>query len=147
MKETDKKREGFEQAFKMLSAVTAAYDGMLGCLQKCVHMHKNCTKKDARKVSSNFIKLILEMFLPNLSQTVLHFIFFLNKHVIYIINRRESKNLCSLWKQLIYHLYRLYLLTVCSRFNLGMNSAIKKKTTSPKQTISRTLKEQCQPCL
>lgn len=84
MKETDKKREGFEQAFKMLSAGTAAYDGMLGCLQKCVHMHKNCTKEDARKDSSNFIKLILEMLLPNLSQAVLHFIFSFSTNMLFI---------------------------------------------------------------
>lgn len=76
----------------MLSAVIAAYDGVWGCLTKCVHRHKNCTKKDARKDSSNFIKLILEMLPPNLPQTVLHFILFLNKHVIYIINRGKKPN-------------------------------------------------------
>lgn len=86
MKESYKKREGFEQAFEMLSAVLQYMMVCVcgGCLKKYVHMHKNCTKKDARKDSSNFINLILEILPSNLPQTVLHFIFSFSTNMLFI---------------------------------------------------------------
>lgn len=50
----------------MLFVVIVVYDGVWGCLIKCVYRYKNCIKKDVRKDSSNFIKLILEMLFFNL---------------------------------------------------------------------------------